>query len=68
MVTKTDGGDENQHPAIRTLREDAAIAAMQGILANSATTGTDTGIVPSVTHMSVLLADQLVARLAETQK
>lgn len=64
MVTRTDGSEGEGHPALRTLREDAAIAAMTGILANPATTGSDTSIAPSVAHMSVLLADQLVAALA----
>lgn len=68
MVTRTDGGEGEGHPALRTLREDAAIAAMTGILANPNTTGTDTSIGPSLTHLSVLLADQLVAALAAEKR
>lgn len=67
MVTRTDGGDEAQgtHPAIRTLREDAAVAALQGLLSNPSTVGSSTEIVPTVTFMAVLLADQLIAELAK---
>ena len=68
MVTKTDGETSaSGNPLIRTLREDAAVAALQGLLANSATTGTDTQIGPSVVFTAVSLADQLVAELAKKE-
>lgn len=68
MVTRTDGTNDASHPALRTLREDAAVAALQGLLANSATTGTDTQIGPSVVFTAVSLADQLIAELSKEQR
>jgi hypothetical protein len=67
MVTRTDGSEGQGHPALRTLREDAAVAALGGLLANPATTGTDTQVGPSVVFTAVSLADQLVAELAKVQ-
>ena len=69
MVTRTDGETSaSGHPALRTLREDAAVAIIGGLLANPATTGTDTQIGPSVVFTAVSLADQLVAELAKEKQ
>jgi hypothetical protein len=66
MATKTDGETSaSGNPLIRTFREDAAITIMGGLLANPATTGTDTQIGPSVVFMAVSLADQLAAELSK---
>jgi hypothetical protein len=69
MVTKTDGETSaSGNPLIRTLREDAAVAAMQGLLSNTATVGSATEIAPTVTFMAVLLADQLIVELAKEKQ
>lgn len=68
MVTRIDGNDKAAHPALRTLREDAAVAALQGLLANPGTAGNSTEIAPTVTFMAVMLADGLIAELAKGEQ
>lgn len=62
-MQRTDGTDANQQPLLRSFLQDAAIAALQGLLANPATTGTDTQIGPSVVFTAASLARQLEAEL-----
>lgn len=61
MVTRTDGSNEEGNPALRTFRDDAALAIIQGLLANPNTQGTDTQIGPSLVFTTWALADQLIA-------
>ena len=63
-MMRTDGETSSSgNPAMRSLREDAAVAILSGLLANPATTGTDTQIGPSVVFTAVSLADQLIEEL-----
>lgn len=65
MAMRTDGTNESGHPNVRTFVQDAAIAALQGLLANPSTTGTDTQIGPSITFTAASLARQLEAELSK---
>jgi len=68
MVTRTDGSNEQGNPALRSLRDDAAIAIIQGLLANPNTHGTETQIGPPLVFTAVSLADQLVAELRKEKE
>lgn len=68
MVTRTDGSNEQGNPALRTLRDDAALAIITGLLANPNTQGTDTQIGPPLVFTAVSLADQLVKELRKEKQ